>query len=407
MSWIRSPKTNVMKILMLTPYLPYPLLTGGQTRSFNLIKRLSSLGHEITLFCLVKDDSERAYVSQLQKFCKEIQVFNRPQKPWTFKNILRTGLSFFPFLVIRNWAKGEQGVIEKKLKNEKFDLIHAETFYVMPHIPKTSVPILLVEQTIEYLVYRHFADEFKIPLFRPLLYLDVAKMKYWELKYWQRAKRVVAMSEEDRKTMIQQLPGLEVDIVPNGVDSEFFGKKVDDRLEEPIVLYLGNFTWLQNREAVEVLIKKVWPRIKEELPQARLWIVGKDAKAFFANLESKDIEVMEILDVRSAYQKASVLVAPIYGGGGTRYKNFEAFASGLPVVTTSIGIRGTEANDGVEVVIRDKPEDIAKAAILLLTDRSLYRKIAENARMMVKEKYDWDPIAKNLSRIYQELGKKG
>lgn len=394
-----------MKILMLTPYLPYPLLTGGQTRSYNLIKRLSSLGHEITLFCLVKDNSERVFVPQLQKFCKEVQVFNRSQKPWTLKNILRTGLSYFPFLVIRNWAKGEKDAIERKLKEGDFDLIHAETFYVMPHIPKTSIPILLVEQTIEYLVYRHFADEFKMPLLRPLLYLDVAKMKYWELKYWERAKRVMAMSEEDKLTMVRQLPGLNVDIVPNGVDSEFFGKKITTRAKVPVVLYLGNFTWLQNREAVSILVEKIWPIIKSKLPSAKLWIIGKDARKFFPKLVSQDIRVEEVKDVRKVYQQASVLVAPIYGGGGTRYKNFEAFASGLPVVTTSIGIRGTEAADGVEVIIRDKPNEIANEAINLLTDQSLYKTIAENAKKMVCEKYDWDPIAKNLSRIYEDLSK--
>lgn len=178
---------------MLTPYLPYPLLTGGQTRSYNLIKRLSALGHEITLFCLVKNNDERQYVGELEKFCKEVKVFNRSKKPWTIKNILKTGFSFYPFLVVRNLAKGERDVIEEKLSKEKYDLIHAETFYVMPHIPKTNIPILLVEQTIEYLVYRHFADEFKLPLIKHLLYIDVAKMKYWELKYWKRAKRVVAM----------------------------------------------------------------------------------------------------------------------------------------------------------------------------------------------------------------------
>lgn len=395
-----------MKILMLTPYLPYPLLTGGQTRSYNLIKRLFSLGYQITLFCLVKSDAEREHVGELEKFCKEVQVFNRSEKPWTVENIFKTGFSFYPFLVIRNWAKGEKRAIEKKIKTEKFDLIHAETFYVMPHIPKTSIPILLVEQTIEYLVYRHFADGFKIPLLRPLLYLDVAKMKYWELEYWRRAKRVVAMSEEDKKTMIRQLSGLNVDIVPNGVDSEFFGKKIATKSNESIVLYLGNFTWLQNREAVEVLINKVWPQIKAKLSSAKLWIVGKDAEVFFKRLESEDVEVMEVSDVRMAYQKASVLVAPIYGGGGTRYKNFEAFASGLPVVTTSIGIRGTDAVDGGEVVIADDPDEIARAAVELLTNKSLYKEIAGNARKMVREKYDWDPIAKNLSRIYEDLGKR-
>lgn len=393
-----------MKVLMLTPYLPYPLLTGGQTRSFNLIKRLSSLGHEITLFCLVKDNSEPVFVSHLEKFCREVQVFNRPQKPWTLKNILRTGFSFFPFLVMRNWAGGEKKAIEQKLKREKFDLIHAETFYVMPHIPKTNIPILLVEQTIEYLVYRHFADQFKIPVIKPLLYIDVAKMKYWELRYWQKAARVAAMSEEDRSTMIAQLPQLNVDIVPNGVDSEFFGRVVAGRSKDQIILYLGNFTWLQNREAVEVLINKVWPKIKKELPSTKLWIAGKEAPGFFAKLESEDIKIMEVADVREVYQKASVLVAPIYGGGGTRYKNFEAFASGLPVVTTTIGIRGTEATDGKEVIIRDDPYDLAKEAVCLLRDKTLYQKIADNAKKMVKKKYDWDPIAKKLSDIYKELG---
>lgn len=391
---------------MLTPYLPYPLLTGGQTRSYNLIKRLSVLGHEITLFSLVKSDNERKYVGQLKKFCKEVQVFSRSEKPWTPKNILKTGFSFYPFLVIRNWAKGEKTAIEQKIRQEKFDLIHAETFYVMPHIPRTSIPILLVEQTIEYLVYRHFADEFKLPLLKLLLYVDVAKMKYWELLYWKRAKKVVAMSEEDKKMMMNEVNGLDVDIVPNGVDSEFFGESVAARSKDSIVLYLGNFTWLQNREAAQILLTKVWPKIKQGLPKAKLWIVGKGASDFFADSEAQDILVSEITDVREAYQKASILVAPIYGGGGTRYKNFEAFASGLPVVTTSIGIRGTDAVDGMEVIIRDDPGEIAKAAIRLLTDKVLYKRIAENAKRKVRGKYDWDPIAKKLGDIYENLGKK-
>lgn len=394
-----------MKILMLTPYLPYPLLTGGQTRSYNLIKRLSALGHEITLFCLVKGSSERRYVGQLEKFCKEVKVFNRSEKPWTIGNILRTAFSFYPFLVIRNWAKGERLAIDKKLKAEQFDLIHAETFYVMPHIPKTNIPILLVEQTIEYLVYRHFADEFKFPLIKQLLYLDVMKMKHWELKYWQIAKRVVAMSEEDKKSMLFQIPSLNVDIVPNGVDSDYFKEKIKQRSKTPIILYLGNFTWLQNKEAAQVLVSKVWPKIKEKIPHAKLWIIGKDAKEFFLKLESEDIRVDEVSDVREVYQQASVLVAPIYGGGGTRYKNFEAFASGLPVVTTSIGIRGTKAKNGVEVIIRDKPADIADAVIELLNDNKLYNKIIENAANMVKKEYDWNPIARKLSQIYEQLGR--
>lgn len=395
-----------MKILMLTPYLPYPLLTGGQTRSYNLIKRLSNLGHRITLFCLVKNEKEKEYVSELEKYCREVRIFKRPERPWTLTNILRTTFSVYPFLVIRNWAFGEKRSIEEILKKEKFDLIHAETFYVMPHIPKTKIPILLVEQTIEYLVYKHFVDEFQIFPFKPFLYIDVAKLKFWEKKFWVRASKVAAMSEEDKKTMKFQLPNLDVDIVPNGVDIEYFNKKVKEHSLRPIVLYLGNFTWLQNREAVKVLVAKIWPLIKKGVPKSLLWIIGKDAKNFFSDLESSDIRVDEVEDVREVYQAATVLVAPIYGGGGTRYKNFEAFASGLPVVTTSIGIGGTHARDGVDVIIRDKPEDIANIAIELIRNPQMSEKIANNAKRLVREKYNWDQISQKLSQIYEGLGRK-
>lgn len=390
---------------MLTPYLPFPLLTGGQVRSFNLIKRLASLKHQITLFCLVKNDSERKYVSELEKYCQEVRVFKRPEKPWTPLNILKTGFSFYPFLVMRNWADGEKNAIKNKLEKKNFDLIHAETFYVMPHIPQTQIPILLVEQTIEYLVYRHFAEQSAYFL-KPLLYFDVMKLKYWELKYWKEASKVVAMSYEDKKSMLFQISNLDVDIVPNGVDLDYFGEPVEQRSKTPVILYLGNFTWLQNREAVEVLIREIWPQIKLKLPNAKLWIIGKDAKFFFSDLAGSQIRVEEVSDVRPIYQQATVLVAPIYGGGGTRYKNLEAFASGLPVITTSIGIGGTDVKGGVAVIIRNDSDQIAEAAVSLINDKKLYKRVAENAKRMVKEKYNWDPIARRLSNIYEELGKR-
>jgi polysaccharide biosynthesis protein PslH len=395
-----------MKILMLTPYLPYPLMTGGQTRSYNLIKRLSEHGHEITLFSLIKDESEKQYIGELEKFCREVKVFKRPAKPWTLRNILGAGFSLFPFLVVRNWAQGEKQAIEKKLEEEKFDLIHAETFYVMPHIPKTDIPVVLVDQTIEYLVYEHYVRDYKYSILKPILYIDVLKLKHWELKYWTQATKVIAMSQDDKQTMLDQVPSLDVEIVPNGVDTKYFSKKVAKKSKDPVIMYLGNFTWLQNREAVEVLINKVWPIVKEEVKKAKLWIIGKDAKKFFESLQSEDVRVEEVKDIREAYQGAHVLVTPIYSGHGTRLKNFETFASGLPVVTTSIGIMGTEAADGQEVIIRDKPEDIAKATIKLLGDQKLYKKLAENAKKKVTEVYDWGPIAQKLSRIYEEVARK-
>lgn len=392
-----------MKILMLTPYLPFPLMSGGQTRSYNLIKNLSKK-HEITLFSLVKDDKERKYIPELEKYCKKVKVFNRPPKPWTLSNILRTGFGTYPFLVVRNLATKENQAIKEELSSSSYDLIHAETFYVMPHIPKTKVPILLVEQTIEYLVYKHYVEEQAPKFLRPLLKIDVMKLKFWETYYWKHAKKVVAMSDSDRNQMGKLCPGLSIDIVPNGIDMEYFlGKKRENEGPQR-VLYVGNFTWLQNIEAVELLVDKVWPKIKKEISNAKLWIVGMHMTNYIKNLKSQDIEVSEGMpDIRDAYRKSAVLVTPIKGPGGTRLKILEAMASALPVVTTSVGAEGLGLTDGKEALIKDNLEDLVKSAIRVLKDGELAIKLGAAGRSFVKGNYTWRISAEKLDRIYGEI----
>ena len=392
-----------MKILMLTPYLPYPLMSGGQTRSFNLIKNLSRK-HEITLFSLIKDEKEKENILKLLEYCKKVAVFKRSKSPWTLRNILLTGFGPYPFLVIRNLSSEEREAIKKELSEEKYDLIHAETFYVMPHIPKTFVPVLLVEQTIEYLVYNHFVEEQAPKLLRPILRLDVLKLKYWETHFWKRAKKVVVMSGSDKKEMERLSPGLSIDIVPNGIDINYFSKKVKKEGSVKKILYVGNFTWLQNTEAVKILVGSVWPKIKKSVSKVMLWIVGTHMSDEIRKLASGDIEVTEGLeDIRDAYKNASVLVAPIKGPGGTRLKILEAMASSLPVVTTSVGAEGLGVSDNNEALIRDGLDNLADAAIKVLKDVSLANRLGKSGRDFVEENYTWDKSADKLDKIYKEV----
>lgn len=392
-----------MKILMLTPYLPYPLVSGGQTRSYNLIKNLSGK-HEITLFSLIKEAKEKKYVGELEKFCKKVVVFARSQSPWTPRNVLLTGFSFYPFLVIRNLSREERHAVQNELEQGSYDLIHAETFYVMPHIPQTSIPILLVEQTIEYLVYKHYVEEQAPSLLRPLLWIDVAKIRFWETYFWKRANRVVAMSLADKEAMQGLVKGLSVNIVPNGIDPEYFSVNKKSDKTVPKILYVGNFKWLQNREAVELLATKIWPRIKKHVPGVKLWIVGMSLTEEIRSLRREDIEVTEgIADIRQAYQNAAVLVAPIKGPGGTRLKILEAMASGVPVVTTNVGIEGLDVEDETHALIQDSDDGIVRATVQILKNKNLARHLARNAVVFVREKYSWNASARMLDLIYREL----
>lgn len=388
---------------MLTPYLPYPLLSGGQIRSYNLLKNLSKK-HQITLVALIKNDTEKKYIANIQRYCHKVIVAKRPEKPWTFKNIIKTVFGLYPFLVVRNYSDSARKKVIEELDNETFDLIHAETFYVMPHIIKTKIPMILVEQTIEYLVYQHFVNTIKFFPVRWLLSIDVYKIHYWEKHFWQQAKAVIAMSHSDKKKMQENVPRLDVKIVPNGVDCSVFKFNKKNINQTPKLLFVGNFKWLQNREAVIKLVKYIWPIISKKIPQSTLWIVGKFPTAEILALKNKQIIISDnIENINEAYNRSDILIAPIYGPGGTRYKILEAMASGVPVITTSFGIEGLGVSDGIEAIVRDTPEDIAEAAINILRQPKLYSSLAENANKMVRIKYNWATIANQLDKIYEEV----
>ena len=397
-----------MKILMLTPYLPYPPSSGGQVRSYNLIKNLASK-HEITLFSLIKNEKEKSYIVELEKYCHKVRVFNRPSKPWTLKNILRTGFSLYPFLVIRNLSEEEKKAVVEELYAEKYDLIHAETFYVMPHIPETKVPILLVDQTIEFQVYQHYVKNNKNFFLKPFLYLDVFKIKYWELAFWQKANMVVAVSDSDKVKMIKFVDNLKVRVVPNGAGEDLMNvwmKKEPQRI--PIVFFQANFSWLQNIEAASTLVEKIFPLIKEKISVVQCRIVGQSAKEKVGGLGKKDIKVIDlensdIKGVIDAYKKATVFVAPLEGPGGTRLKILGAMAAGVPIVTSQIGIEGIEAVNNQEVLVGRNWREMAEKTISLLKNKKVYDQLALNARKLVEEKYSYKSIADLLSRFYLEV----
>ncbi|MEK7550185.1 MAG: glycosyltransferase family 4 protein [Patescibacteria group bacterium] len=395
-----------MKILMLTPYLPFPPSSGGQIRSYNLIKHLSKK-HEITLFSLIKDDSEKRFIPELEKYCKKVKVFKRSKSPWTLRNILLTGFGPYPFLVIRNLSSKERSAVKEEIQKNKYDLIHAETFYVMPHIPSTKVPILLVEQTIEYLVYKHYVEGLKNLLLRLLLSIDVAKLRFWETKFWKKADGVVAVSQEDKRVMLDLAPKLEVGLVPNGVNLDFFKLKTSWNENEQKVLFVANFKWLQNIEAAELLLNDVAPFIWSKNPKVKIWIVGqyipknilsrKSKRIFVDNLKEDDQE-----GIRNAYYKASAFVSPLKGPGGTRLKHFGAMAAKLPLITTSVGSEGLGATDGVNIIIKDDPESMAEATVNILSDEKFAKKISTNARKLVEEKYSWYKMSQYLDQIYNK-----
>lgn len=396
-----------MKILMITPYLPYPLVSGGQIRTYNLLKNLSKK-HNITLASFIRQEKEEKFLKDLEPFCKKIILFKR-RKAFSPINLILAGFTPYPFLVSIYLGTKVKKLIQDELRTTKYDLIHAETFYVMPNIPKTNIPIILVEQVIEYLVYQRFVKGLPWWLYplKPLLLLDVFKIKWWEKYYWQQAKRLAAMSEDDRQFIENHTKNLKVDVVANGVDIEYFTKTNKQKNKNPTVLFVGQFKWLPNRDATIFLVREIWPKIKSKIGNVKLWIVGRNPPKRILEFRGADIKVDgAVEDIRVAYGKADVLLAPIRNGRGTKYKILEAMATKTPIVGTKLAIEGLEIKDGQEAYIAESPNDLAQKTIRILKDPKLGEKLADAAYNLVQQNYNWQIISAKLDSLYKEVARK-
>lgn len=400
-----------MKILMLTPYLPYPPASGGQIRTLNLLKYLSK-NHQITLISLYKNEKEKKYASYLKSYCETIYLCKRAEKPWQIGNILKSLFSFVPFLIVRNYSLSAKKTVETLLQTEQFDVIHAETFYIMPHIPKTSVPILLVEQTIEFKVYQHFIHSLPVWM-RLAFYLDIVKLKSSEMFYWKKATAVATVSDFDQQTIEKLTPNIKPKpaVIPNGAGDEMFVSELKEKkLDKPRLLFIGNFYWLQNTEAAVFLLEKIYPLLIKKLPNVEIVVAGQNANhrlsAYkMATIQITDIPPDDIKTVRSLYRETTLFIAPVFGPGGTNLKILAAMASGLPVICTSIGAERLKMTDNVHALTANKPEEFVEKIVTILSDEKLYNQIRTNAYELAQEKYSWKAISHQLEVVYRSIRK--
>ncbi len=273
---------------------------------------------------------------------------------------------------------------------------------------KTYIPIVLVEHNIEYLVYKRNATNAKAYL-KPLFYLDALKIQFWEEKYWKKVAALVAVSQEEANKMKRP----DIAIVPNGVDIQKFtvhrSRFTISNKKEKKILFIGDFKWLQNRNSVEWILKEIWPQIALRVPgkgvMIKLWIVGKNIPESLRLLGNDTVIFDEDApkETEKIFQQATILLAPIKVGGGTQYKILEAMASGVPVITTTLGAEGIACDKKKDLIVADTADELAEKTVHLLQDETQYEIITKRARECIEKKYTWELIATKLNKVYKRV----
>ena len=399
------------KILMITPYLPKLSQSGGQRSSFYSIKYLAPK-NDITLICFTRDTEG---VEDVQQYCQKVVIVKRG-KTWDLRKILYTGFSLYPFLVTNYISHDFREAIQYELNHHHFDLIHVDCFYPMPNIPQTNIPVVLVDLTIEYAVYQHYVESLTgwNKLISPILWLDVIKLRYWETHYWKNTPTVVAFGLEDQKIISQITGRNDIQYFQNGVDQKYIDAPVKtQKSKNPTILFgVSNMKWMQNSESVELIMKNYWPKIKAQIPDCQLYIVGRSAPDYFSKYQSSDVIVTEAdpdgqpHDPQYYYQHCWLLLAPMGSGGGTRNKFLEGMTFGLPVITTPEGGMGSIKIENYKHAIVCPSSEILKNVFKLINNKKYRQQMGIDARNLIKNNYSFEKCVEGLNQIYEKITNK-
>lgn len=216
---------------------------------------------------------------------------------------------------------------------------------------------------------------------------------------------VTTVAEPDAAVLRELAPEARIEIIPNGVDTDFFTPAAPSRDGSADLVFVGAMSYPPNIAAIRHFIQGAWQVVRASRPDARLHIVGRDPTTEvreFALLPG--IEVTgKVDDVRPFLWKSSVFVCPMISGSGVKNKLLEAMATGCAVVATRLSVEGLDVADQQELLIADSDEDLAKAVLRLLSDARLRVALAHRARLRMEASHSWERCVDRYEGVYAEL----
>jgi polysaccharide biosynthesis protein PslH len=403
-------------ILFLTQVLPYPLDAGPKTRAYYVLRHLTE-SHQVTLVSFVRQSDTPEAIAHLKQFCRGVYTVPMPRSKWRDGvHLLRSLVLGQPFIMARDWLPAMAAKLSEVVTSVgPVDAVHADQLWMAPyalyakeilstgHCPK----LVLDQHNAVYLIPQRLMGDERNPLKRALLQLETYKLARYEVDVCSRFDHVVWVTKEDFQAVqsqaLAQAEGVgNSGVIPICVDPDL-ATNVKRRTDAQRITFLGGLHYPPNAEGICWFAEKVFGRILVEVPNAVLTVIGRQPPLQLTKLgiPQANLDVTGYVDDPRPYlEETAVFIVPLHAAGGMRVKILDAWAWGMPMVSTTVGAEGTAIQPGENILIADSPEAFAAATISLLIDSQRGRQLATAGQEWVRRHYDWRTAYQMWDRIY-------
>jgi polysaccharide biosynthesis protein PslH len=392
-----------VRLLFVTHFFPYPPMSGGHIGCFNPIRYLSRR-IEVVLASII-DPKSIEFVEEMRRYCLDVRVHQTKRSPY-----LALGRGFFanpPGTAAKYYDPEFGKVLQNTIKEWNIDIVelqHLNTASYRPWV--SSAPVILREHNIEYKVWERQAEHANNILERLYVSAVAPRVKAYEGSVAPEFNRCITVSDADAEHLRRVAPTARIESIASGVDTEYFIPDGQAQEEPCSIVLTGGFSWPPKQRNLSLLLTQIFPRIKARLPNATLTVVGQGVPDRLMNLARTISGVTitgRVSDVRPYVSRAALAINYVDSGGGIALKVLEAMAQRRPVLSNSLGCEGIEVRHGENVFLADGVESFAEAAVFLLQNFGVRRKIAEAGYHLAKNEYGWDRLAGQFQECYASV----